>query len=338
MAFWRLLLCAALGLGAACKDKATDTVTDDTADTGVDPFDGDAVKLADERTDFEDLWYSEALDRVLVVVPFGDEVSLVNPDSLEVTTLSVPGAHLSAAVSVGTWVVTLDRTARTIRVLDATSGEIVDEATSTTDITLIRPAAGGAEIWAAEPIADQIEIWSLGSAGGLIRQVAFGVDRGPIGLAADDSRGLVFTGLQSGELVGIDTTTRAEGERWLANCNAPFGNPAIDPVEALVLIGCETSTRVTLFETDDDGDYTDEVNLGANPTHFAWSQTLRRLYVRGDPGTALTVLDVDVDGQTTELGSLEVPSRGTALAADDRGQIWVTATEEGRLIRLSDPF
>ncbi len=69
---------------------------------------------------------------------------------------------------------------------------------------------------------------------------------------------------------------------------------------------------------------------------MAYSQSLRHLYLRGDPGTPIAMLAVSDAGELTLLEQVNATSKGHCMTADDRGNLWVCDWQQGRLLRFKD--
>jgi streptogramin lyase len=298
----------------------------------------------------DDLRYSKTLGRVVSPAGRTGNLDLVDPRSLEVTPVGGFTAFstfdgddqqgVESADEGSGLVFAVDRASYTLSVVEPSRGSIV--ATTQLDATepdYIRYVAATSEVWITHPARSTIEVLSVPKEGSRapVHVATIAVSGGVEGLTIDNTRRRAYTHNFAGTVAAIDLDDRAVVATWPTGCAVSHGIPAIDEARGLLFAGCGSAETVVL-DLDHDGTRLGGYALGMGRTILAYAPNLRHLYMRGDPGTTVAVLEVSDAGGLTPLGTFETTEKGHCMTADDAGNVWVCDWKSGRLLRFEDPF
>jgi hypothetical protein len=294
---------------------------------------------------FDDLRYSPALHRVLVPAGRSGNVALVDPDTLDVTTIggfgasgSYDGGHDFGATSVdegrGLLFVT-DRTTQKLYVVDPVARSIVTSVPLATTPDYVRYVSATDELWVTEPGATQIEIFALAKDGTPSSVATIGVTNGPESLVVDQRAGRAYTHHWQASTVVIDVTTRAAVAEWPNGCASSRGL-AVDEARGFFFVGCLEGT-VAVLDTHD-GHVISSIARGSGFDVIGYSPSLGHVYLAGTACKCLVVLGVSASGELAYLGRFDATSAAHCAVADDRGHAWVCDPDGGRVMRVDDPY
>jgi hypothetical protein len=332
---------AALSGGAAPK---TDTIPMPGGETGIG---------------FDDLIYSTRLHRMLVPGGWTGRVNLVNPDTLEVTSISGFSAEASwtegddtkgvGCVDEGNGLVFVgDRTTWEVGVVDPAQRKILTKVKLAGYPDYLRYVESTGELWVSEPLAGQIEVMKGAKDGNPVQDALIpfpgGLALAPQALVIDQTRGLALTmHLAKGEVVAIDVKARQELGPWPTGCASSHGLVAIDEKRGYLFPGCLDKARVAVLDLNNGGALLDSFELGAGSALVAFSSKLNHFYLRGDPGTPLAFLGVSNGGKLRHLSTFDMtfavpqkPAKAHCLAADDLGGVWSCDSYAGTILRYRD--
>jgi hypothetical protein len=292
----------------------------------------------------DDLRYSAALDKLVVAAGRTGAVDLIDPVTLELTSIdgftafaSFDGGDQQGVESADEGdglVFAVDRAAFTLSVIDPAQQAIV--ATTPLDRTepdYVRFSASRDEVWISNVNRGRVEVLSVSGTSPPVH-AAFVSTGGPEGLAIDDERGRVYVRDFGGDVVVVDMATRAVVDRWATGCDRAHGIPIVDPERPFVYVGCGGASVVVLDATD--GSPRGRFALGPGASIIAYSPALHHLYLRGDGHPEIVELAVSPDGELAELDRFTTTTRGHCMAADAAGGLWVCDWTQGRLLRFTD--
>lgn len=311
---------------------------------------------------FDDLRYSKTLHKVIAPGNWTGNIYLVDPDTLDVTTIG-------GFTREGTWnggdtqgPATLDEGEGFIFVADRTSQIPVASAGSPGEylISVVDPSKNAIsssitvlyypdylryvkktrEVWISEPYNGQVEVLSVSTDTPpvLTPLTTIGVGSIPEGLGVDNAQGLAFTqGLFDGKLYVMDAAQHTVTGSWSTGCTQTHGNAAVDEERGLVFVGCLSQATVSDLDIANGGTSIDTYTVGPGAFLPAYAPDLHHLYVRGDPGTPIATIAVAKDGKFTVLDTVDSVNKGHCMAADDRRHYWTCDWNNGALIRLGDP-
>ena len=344
------------GAGGSTAADASTSVS--TGGAGVTPPDGGAPKSdriaipgGSTGIGFDDLMYSAKLHRVLAPSGWTGNVNLINPDTLEVTTISGFSSDPSwksgddtrgvgSADEGNGFVFGGDRTSTEIGVIDPAQKKIIAKVPTKGYPDYIRYVERTGELWVAEPFAGQIEVFKGAKDGALVSDGTIPVPGGPESLVIDQTKGLALTmHLFAGEVVAIDVSTRKQIGVWPTGCGSSHGLVAVDEQRGFVFPGCLERARGVVLDLNSAGALVDEHQISTSgSTLVAFSSKLRHFYMRGDPGLPLAFLGVSAAGKLTPLNTFDSVQKAHCLAADDVGGVWTCDWNAGEIVRYKDPY
>jgi len=312
--------------------------------------DGDSVALPNGSPGigFDDLRYSSTLHRVLAPAGRSGNLALVDPDSLAVTTISgfsangdYDGSHDFGATSVdegGGMLFVTDRTSGRLTVLDSATHGVVGSARIGAGPDYVRYVAPTNELWVTEPDASRIEVFSLPADGtpSPVSVATIPVENGPESLVIDQGGGRAYTHRWQSSTVVLDVKARKIIAEWPNGCASSRGL-AVDEARGLFFAGCSEGT-VSVLDTARDGRIISSIARGAGFDVIGHSPMLGHVYAAGTACACLVVLGVSRTGVLSFLGRFNATNSAHCAAADDRGHAWVCDPDEGRLLRVTDPF
>jgi hypothetical protein len=279
---------------------------------------------------YDDLTFSPALGKVIAAPEGTGRVSIVDPDSMAVTSISVPGGTASA-----------DASATTLYVVDRGNARIVAFDLTTTMMTAmhsigaepdyLRVAPTTGEVWVTIPGRNLIDVLEPAA---LAVVASVTLPSPPEGLTFDAQGRAYVNG--DGAVIAIDVARRVVVGEWDVGCGYSHGFPQIDLSYGLAMGGCRPNGGVGVVSVD--GEQRAGYEAGGGPAVLAYDATLHHLYVRGDPSATLSILAVCPDGQLGALARVPIPDSGHAAVSDGRGHLWVADSTTGGLVRVTDPF
>jgi DNA-binding beta-propeller fold protein YncE len=313
---------------AACGNSLPPPGTCDVATNG-ETVDVTPVALSGGRASYDDLRYSPELRKV-VAAPHGTGViSLIDPDSLAVQTLTAPGGVYSADASTTT-VYAADRGADRIIAIDVASGAMVatQAMPGTPDYVRFSPMTN--EVWVSLPGTNRLEILDAASLA-VIGSVT--LPGPPEGLTFDGERAYSHA---LGRVIASDVARRLVVGEWSTGCGYSHGFPQVDDQYQLAFGGCFSNGGVGVVTMS--GAQRAGFEAGGGEAILAYDQRRHHLYVRGDPGGTLDILATCSSGELGVLARVAISNDGHGASADDRGHVWVADATTGGVLRVTDPF
>lgn len=296
---------------------------------------------------FDDLRYSPELGRVVVPAGRTGRLDLVDPRSRAVESVdgftrtgSRTRGHGDGTTSADFgdgFVFAIDRTDRTLNVVDPRERRLVTRAKLGGAPDYVRWVGATGEVWVTEPDRERVEVFRFErtSAPALTRTATISIPGGPEALVVDSASGRAYTNTFKDATIAIEIRTRAVAARWSNGCRGARGI-ALDAPRGLVFVGCEEGKAVALEVSQ--GKAVGAVGTGDGVDGIAYSDKLAHLYVpAGDAGT-LTVVAVGEHGELRALGAVPAARDAHCAAADDQGNVWICDPGKGRLLVVADPF
>jgi streptogramin lyase len=348
---------AALTKGGSCPSSVT------PADGGAPQADTIQIPGGETGIGFDDLIYSAELHRMIVPGGWTGSVNLVNPDTLEVTSISGFSSEASwdgndtkgvGCVDHGNGLVFVgDRTTGEVGVVDPKEQKIVTKVTLEGYPDYIRYVEATGELWVTEPFKGQIEVLTGARDGNPVHDASLPLSPddsnsadGPQALVIDQKRGLAFTmHLFRGQIVAFDVKTRKEIGTWPTGCGSSHGLVAVDEDRGYVFPGCLEKASINAVAPASEGAVLDSFDLGTGETLVAFSPKLSHAYAHGDPGKSIAILGVSNGGKLSHFSTFEMTFglpqkgfKGHCLAADDQGGVWACDAYSGTILRYKDTF
>ena len=329
----RFALGCVAGLAGACGPDADDEPTSAEATQVALPGVTGAVLL-------DDLHFAVGPRRVVAAPGGSRRVHRIDVDAATAESFTGFGSGAASADEAGGLLFVADREARSIDVVEVSSGRILSDVLLDSTPDYVRHSSATNEVWVTEPSERRIEILVFAApASPVLRSAGFVVtgDRTE-GLAFDVKRRRAFTHGSIGRLHVIDVDTRKVLDAWPTPCATSHGIPTVDEANGFVFVGCLERAAVGVLSTKDNGQQLGAFELGTGQSALAYSPQLHHFYLRGDPGKEIAILDIPASGVPVLLGKLPTPERGHVMAADDRAHLWVADPVAGRLLRFRDAF
>lgn len=296
---------------------------------------------------FDDLGFAPSLHKVLAPAGGSGKLDLVDPATRAVTSIggfsaaSAPygGGHGEGTTSAdeGPGVVfAIDRTTKTLAVVDAKTLEVTSRASLAADPDYVRWVAPTSEVWVTEPDAEQIEVfaWRAGTPPSPSRVVR--VAGGPESLVVDAERKVAFTHLWKGTTVAIDLATHAIRATMPNGCEGSRGI-ALDRQRDLLFVGCAEGKAVAI-DPWHGGAVVGTAEVGAGVDVIAYAPSLHHLYVPGSKTATMAIISVAPDGKLTVVATVPTRAGAHCVAADDARQAWVCDPRAGRLLLVKDAY
>jgi len=321
-----------------------------TAIFGCTSTDGVAVKLPNGSPGigFDDLRYSPTMHRVLAPGGRSGNLALIDPKTLEVSTVSgfsagkaYDGGHDFGATSVdegrGLLFVT-DRTSRRVVVVDAATRAVVGSAKVGAGPDYVRYVAATKELWITEPDASRIEVFSMPTSGDLdpVSVGSVRVENGPESLVIDATRGRAYTHRWQASTVVIDIASRRIVAEWPNGCASSRGL-ALDAKHGFFFAGCLDGT-ISVLDVEKNGRILSTISHGSGLDVLGYNPRLGHLYGAGTACACLVVIGVSNAGSLSFLGRFNATSTAHCATADDEGHAWVCDPDGGQLFRVTDEF
>jgi sugar lactone lactonase YvrE len=297
----------------------------------------EAIALAAEPASFDDLWFSEALDRVLAIPQGTGTLYEIEPETATVVAIEGLPSGIASADATETRIYVADRGGRRVLVLAADSGDIVQIAELEGRPDYLRVAPMQDELWVTEPSADAIEVLAIGEGGELSPAGFVDVPGGPEGLAFDASGTWAYAERFAGPLVAIDVARREVVDTWTTGCAGAHGFPQADGERGLAFAGCSSAGGAAVVRTDD-GRVVAGFEAGGGEAILAYDEALAHFYLRGDPDGELAILGVCASGELAELAVVEISQDGHGMTSDHHGNVWIADATTGGVLRVVDPY
>lgn len=307
---------------------------------------GAAAKLPDTPPGigFDDLRYSASLHRVLVPSGRSGRLNLIDPDTLEVTSISgfsakgdYGGGHDDGPTSVdeaGGLLYVTDRSNQTLVVVDPAKRAIIGRVKVSAEPDYVRFVSTTDELWVTEPGAARIEIYKLASNGTPTSDATIQVENGPESLVIDATRGRAYTHRWQKTTVAIDLAQRTIVAEWPNGCASSRGI-ALDERRGWLFSGCNEGT-VAVLDVAHDGKILSQLERGSGFDVMGYNPRLGHVYLAGGACSCLVMLGVNPQGQLSFLERVSAPSQTHCAVADDVGQAWVCDPDAGRVLRAAD--
>lgn len=296
----------------------------------------------------DDLRFSPELHRVLVPAGRTGLLDLVDPASRSVE--SIDGFSRSAARERGHgegttsadagegFVFAIDRTARTLVVVDPRARRVVARTKLDGAPDYVRWVGSAHEVWVTEPAREVVETFRFqgGASPALTRSGDIRVPAGPESLVVDAARGRAYANTFRDATVAIDVRRHAISSTWPNGCRGARGI-ALDERHAWVFVGCDEGKAVAL-DAEHDGEPLGTAKTGDGVDSIAYSPQLSHLYVPAADAATLSVIGVEADGRLQPLGTLPTAPDAHCAAADEQSNVYVCDPRSGRLLVARDPY
>jgi DNA-binding beta-propeller fold protein YncE len=207
---------------------------------------------------------------------------------------------------------------------------------------IVRYVPATHEVWVTEedPQKGQVEILAF-SAGGNVRLSRAAVVKvagggGPESLAVDPVRSRVYTNREDQKVtVAIDVASHRIVAEWNNGTEVSSSGLALDETQAWLLVGSGTG-GIAVLDVAHNGRILGTLKVGKSTDLIGYNPSLKHVYVPDPKEGTLAIIGVSPNGEPRLLGTVETAKGSHAAAADDRGQVWVTDPNHGRLLVVKD--
>jgi DNA-binding beta-propeller fold protein YncE len=302
-----------------------------------------AVSLpgGEERIGFDDIVYTPALHQVIVPAAQTGRVYLIDPATWSHESCAVWQGRTTSADAGDGYVFAADRSHSAVNVIDPKLHKVVASATLEMEPDIVRYVPATHEVWVTEedPQKGQVEILAF-SAGKVMLSHAADVKvaggGGPESLSVDPVRSRVYTNREDQKVtVAIDIASRRIVAEWKNGTEGSSSGLALDETEAWLFVGSGTG-GVAVVDVAHNGRILGTLKVGKGTDLIGYNSTLRHVYVPDPKVGTLAIIGVSQGGEPRLLGTVETAKGSHAAAADDRGQVWVTDPDHGRLLVVKD--
>ena len=293
---------------------------------------------------FDDLSFAPKLERI--VVPSGEtgNVLLVDPRTRAVETIggftvSPPGrgghtqGPTSAAVA-GDLLAVIDRSARTVSLVDPVARRIVATRplAGVPDYVRVEPSSG--DVWVTEPDAERIEIFGIDTATKELRpREPIDVPGGPEFVVFDATR--AYTNLWKGMTSTIELRTRKLRETFPNGCEGSR-TLALDERRALLFVACVEGV-VTSIDLSHGARMLGRLSYHAGLDALVYDQARGILYAPSAAAGTMAAIVFDRDGAPSLLFELATAKGAACATIDGSGAVWICDPAHGRLLRAGAP-
>ena len=295
---------------------------------------------------FDDLGFSLELGRVLVPAGRTGNLDLVDPGSLEVSTITgfssdatYGGGHSQGTTSVDGalgMLFAIDRTKMQLIVVDPAAQKIVGSVGLASGPDYIRYVPTTSELWITEPDTEQIEAFSLTNRRTAVHAGFISIKGGPESLVIDTSVQRAYTHLWNNQTVAIDVNNRSVVAQWPNGCSGGSRGIALDARLGFLFTGCAEG-KATVVDIRS-GHLLASLSVDSGVDVIAYNPDVAHLYVPSASSGAVSILGVSKSGQLTLLGTAIAGKGSHCVTTDNLGQAWVCDPDHGRLMVVKDPF
>jgi YVTN family beta-propeller protein len=305
-----------------------------------------AVPGGDIGIGFDDLRYSAKLHRVLVPAGRTGTLALIDPDTLNVTSMAgfgtvadYSGGHDDGPTSVdegnGVLYVT-DRTTGQLDVVDPAAASVIASVSLGSTPDYIRFVQTTNELWVTEPGADQVEIFTLGQDPVVapVHAAVLAVTNGPESMVIDNKRGRAYTHRWQATTVAIDLASRAIVAEWQNGCAASRGI-ALDEERGFLFASCSEGTT-SVLDVANGGRILSTMARGSGYDVMGYAPQSGHLYLAGSSCGCLVTLGVSAQGALSFISRAGASGRTHCAVADDVGHAWWCDQDQGSVWRVTD--
>src|SRR6516162_1730346 len=334
---------AALLLGMAGSARSDDERSKRAGQTE-NPVKAVAVSLpgGEERIGFDDIVYTPALHQVIVPAAQTGRVYLIDPATWSHESCAVWQGRTTSADAGDGYVFAVDRTRSAVNVIDPKLHKVVASATLEMEPDIVRYVPATHEVWVTEehPQKGQVEILTFSDSGKprLLRAAVVKVagGGGPESLAVDTVRSRVYTNREDQKVtVAIDIATHRIVAEWKNGTEGSSSGLALDETQAWLFVGSGAG-GVAVVDVAHNGRILGTLKVGKGTDLIGYNPTLRHVYVPDPKVGMLAIIGVSPGGEPRLLCTVETAKGSHAAAADNRGQVWVTDPDHGRVLMVKD--
>jgi DNA-binding beta-propeller fold protein YncE len=308
------------------------------------PIKAVAVSLSEGKggIGFDDIVYAPALHQVIVPAAQTGRVYLIDPATSSHESCAVWQGRTTSADAGDGYVFAADRTHSAVNVIDPKLHKVVASATLEMEPDIVRYVPATHEVWVTEedPKKGQVEVLAFSAGGKILLSHAADVKvtggGGPESLAVDPVRSRVYTNREDQKVtVAIDMASRQIVAEWKNGTEGSSSGLALDETQAWLFVGSGAG-GVAVVDVAHNGRILGTLKVGKGTDLIGYNPILRHVYVPDPKEGMLAIIGLSPGGEPRLLRTVETAKDSHAAAADDRGQVWVTDPDHGRLLVVKD--
>jgi hypothetical protein len=304
-----------------------------------------AVIIDDAGVGFDDLTFAPGIGRVVAPAAETGRVVLVDPGSASIESIddfthtpSLHGAHtqgVTSAAVVGRELAVVDRSARSLALVDASTRKVVARHPLGAVPDYVRFEEATGELWVTEPNAEKIEVFVLDpSRTKLERTGSIEVPGGPEHLVFFD--GHAYTNLWHGSTISIDVRTKRPKRTFPNGCE-DSRTLALDSARALLFAACAEGRVVTIDLSHGDR-IAGRFEYGRGIDGLLFDRARGLLYVPSATAGTMAAVRIDAEGQAAIAFEVTTTRGASCPTLDGEGRIWLCDPRGGSLLVASPPL
>ena len=305
-----------------------------------------SIPGGEDGINFDELAFSTDSHKILVPAGQRGMLYLINPQSLEMTSIGGFSSHDSFQFWNDTGIYSADEEQgfifipdhgkHQLMMVDINAGIIVGQADLAGDPNDVRSTGVNGEVWVTEPRNKQIEVFKyLGSSSQVLKSSAvISLSGSPGFLLIDRQRGLAYTNFGNQMLaIGLRSHLTAN-LKFPTVCQTPRG-AALDEQKNFLFISCQEGKVITL-DLNHDNKEISNLDIDSGADMVSYNSKLSHLYVASGTNASLSVLWVSSQGELSLLGQAHTDSKAHCVVSDDQNNIWVCDPPHGQLLLFKD--
>jgi DNA-binding beta-propeller fold protein YncE len=308
------------------------------------PVKAEVVSLlgGEEGIGFDDIVYAPALHQVIVPAAQTGRVYLIDPATRSHESCAVWQGRTTSADAGDGYVFATDRSHSAVNVIDPKLHKVVASAPLEMEPDIVRYVPATHEVWVTEedPQKGQVEILAFSAGSNVLLSRAAVVKvaggGGPESLAVDPVRSRVYTNREDRKVtVAIDIPSRRIVAEWKSGTEGSSSGLALEETKSWLFVG-SAAGGIAVLDVAHNGHILGTLKVGKSADLIGYNPTLRHVYMPDPKLGTLAIIGVSQGGEPQLLGTVETAKGSHAAAADDRGQVWVTDPNHGRLLVVKD--
>jgi hypothetical protein len=307
---------------------------------------------------FDDMRYSPELKKLIVPAGRTGAIDLVDPQTLEVTSISgftasmnfTLGKHRNGSTSADYGagkIFAIDNESKTMRVVDPVAKMVTSSTMLAAAPDYVRWVESTHEVWVTMPqnpgvsvTTPEIEVLKVPDTGAPTHSlnITFPAS-GPEALFIDNKRNRAYTNNGfGGNTYAVDLMTHMVAETWKNGCTALAVDLEFDDARAFLMVTCAAG-RLAVLDVANGGKQLGEItSVGMGIDVGAYNPMLHHMYLAGQDSADLSIIGISAAGMPTLLGKIQTAKGSQMVESDEYGNAWVGDPGAGRLLKVRDTY
>jgi hypothetical protein len=307
---------------------------------------------------FDDMRYSPELKKLIVPAGRTGAIDLVDPQSLQITTISgftasmsfTLGKHRNGSTSADYGngkIFAIDNETKTVKVVDPTTKMVTGSTMLANAPDYIRWVEPTKELWVTMPqnpgvtvTMPEIEVLKVPDTGPPTHSMNITFPTtGPEALYIDTKRNRAYTNNGfGGNTYAVDLMTHMTVETWKNGCTALTVDLEYDDARGFLMVVCAAG-RLAVLDVANGGKQVGEISMvGMGVDVSAYNPTLHHMYLAGQTSMDLSIIGITAAGMPMLLGKVMTTNGSQMVEDDEFGNAWVGDPGGGRLIKVRDTY